>query len=181
MIKALHLTDDESTKTEACKDCGEPITGEYSEDAQYSEVTNGMHCWDCYESEIVYAGTIVELLPSESEPLSNRISENFGFDNYGDPIDRNRFNVDAEGFPTVANTVEVTNGSDLWGLQCDIRDVAERLREDHAQGLLPFPAYVTVKQTGNFAVYMTVNVAESDRDTFTKWLNGSLFTEEESD
>lgn len=159
---------------ETCADCGENIEETFSpEDARISPVDGQTYCYGCYEHETTYAGTIVYLSPENEEPVTYLISEHFGFDmQFGDDIDRNTFDVDAQGFPTVAGTEQVSDGTDLWGLETDIRDVAERLRDDHAQGLLPFDAYVTVKQTGNFAVYMAVHVAQADREAFNSWLNG---------
>lgn len=155
-----------------CADCGEEITGIYADDAQFSDVTGETHCYPCYESELDHAGTVLYFDPSNygQEPERFIVSENFGFDKWGDPLDRDRIYLLPDGFPTVANTVEVSNGSDLWGIQTDIRGLCERVSEEYKDGTLPVPVYVTIKQTGNFAVYMTILIGSDHVDSFKEWL-----------
>lgn len=155
-----------------CTLCEELITDQEERSTENGEPC----CYGCEESELERAATIVKLSGGKTETFI--LSENFGYDNYGDSIDRDLYDVDGEGFATIADTIEVTNGSDLWGMETDIRDVAERLKSDAEEGILPFEAYVTIKQTGNFAVYMTVNVAESDRDAWNLWLNDEYVEED---
>jgi hypothetical protein len=72
----------------------------------------------------------------------------------------------------IDNTEEIDSGADLWGLETDIRSIAERIKQEHKDGTLPVPVYVVADLTSNvFSVVLTVRVNSSDSISFRRWLN----------
>jgi hypothetical protein len=73
---------------------------------------------------------------------------------------------------TITGTVEIESGADLWGTSTDVRDLAERIKEEHENGTLPVPVYVVIDLTSNvFATAMGIRVNQADQISFNRWKN----------
>lgn len=144
-------------------------------------------CQGCYDQDLEYASTVIVFDPSESDPLRWLVGDHVTYDQHGDSLEdgisRVHHRTDAwRGYyeTTIPGTVDVLSGADLYGTSTDVRDLAERIKDDHAEGLLPCRVYVVVDLTSNvFATAMTIRVHAGDVWTFDAWRNGESQGEEE--
>ncbi len=144
-------------------------------------------CQGCYDQDLEYASTVIVFDPSESENHRWLVGDHVTYDQHGDPLEsgvsRVHHRTDAwRGYyeTTIPGTVDVQSGADLYGTSTDVRDLAERIKDDHAEGLLPCRVYVVVDLTSNvFATAMTIRVHAGDVWTFDAWRNGESQGEEE--
>ena len=158
--------------------CTERLDG--AEDFHYANVSGAELCAGCYESETQYLSTVILFDPREEKPIKYLIGEHVAFDEWGDDapsgFQRTYHRTDPwRGYyeTTVPSTIEIEAGADLWGERTNVRDLAERIQEEHENGTLPVPVYVVADLTSNvFSLAMTVRISEADEVTFRNWLTG---------
>lgn len=156
--------------------CTERLDG--SGDWRYSNLRGDLICSGCYESDTEYFSTVILFHPSETEPVKYYVGSYVSMDQWGDDapsgMERIYHSTDAwRGYyeTQVPGTIEIDSGADLWGQETDVRSLAERIQEDHKNGILPVPVYVICDLTSNvFSVAMTIRINPADRITFDRWL-----------
>ena len=165
-----------------CAECEEHSCTERLDGAngyRYANVTQEELCESCYESECEYLSSVILFDPSEEEEITYLIGDSVAFDQYGDdaPSGIRRRYVSTDGWrgyhvTEIDNTEEIDSGADLWGLETDIRSIAERIKQEHKDGTLPVPVYVVADLTSNvFSVVLTVRVSKANAISFRRWLN----------
>lgn len=156
--------------------CTERLDG--SGDWRYSNVKGGEICSECYESDIEYPSQIILFSPGEEEPAKYFVGSYVTMDQFGDDapsgMERVYHSTDAwRGYyeTQVPGTIEIESGADLYGLETDVRSLAERIKQEHEEGTLPVPVYVICDPTSNvFSVAMTIRISPADQIIFNRWL-----------
>lgn len=157
--------------------CTERLDG--AEDFRYCNVTQEELCAACYESELEHLSTVILFDPSEPEPVKYLVGDRITMDQFGDDAPskfaRTYHRTDPwRGYyeTTISGTVEIESGADLYGTSTNVRDLAERIKEEHENGTLPIPVYVIIDLTSNvFATAMGIRVSQADQISFNRWKN----------
>lgn len=165
-----------TTNTFFCNSC--ETTFDENDTNSHSTKDSEVICDSCFENDLEHATRIFEVSGSESDVLTYLVGDYVAIDNYGDDltldVTRSYIKTDAwRGYhdTTIANTTEITNGADLWGQVTDVREMAERIKEAHSEGLIPLALtiYVIVDLTSNlFATNMKVVVPNEQVDLFNQ-------------
>lgn len=166
-----------SCNDHACEDPGEWLWSNAGESL----------CVACYESDTEHASSVIVFSPGESEPHRWYVGDYVSFDQYADPLSESTVSrvyhrTDAwRGYyeTAISGTVEISSGADIYGESTNIRELAERVREDFEEGILPVTVYVVIDLTSNvFATAMAIKVNAGDLSAFNAWKDGDYEEEE---
>lgn len=165
VVEVLTLPD-----TMQCESCGDIIENVSQSDAQWTNLTQRLVCYGCYESMLAHATNIVALHDEDERIVW---ADEFAFDQYGNDVDpREDFGLvqgwhstDAwRGYTDVridadadAGWTIITAGSLLFGETTRAQRVGERLQTEGIE------AYAVIAPTSN-VLARTIDILVRDED-----------------